>query len=255
MARPQKNTVDYFPFYCEEGKKMYYIEETYGNDGFATFVKILRELAKVDYHYLDLSKKSSMMFLSSKCKVSIELLESIINDLVMLEKFDEVLWNENKIIWCQSFVDSIQDAYVKRSNECITYKSLLLLLEGLGIRKPNKLPLKPSKGGSEVSVNTQTILKDTILDKIKEKKKGVPPSFDEFLNYARDKATERSIYLDEAKVKAKFYSWLENDWSDLNGTKILNWKSKITSNVNYWQGEKPTPKINPAYPPFEKPAM
>lgn len=31
MARPQKNTVDYFPFYCEDGKKMYYLE-VYAND-------------------------------------------------------------------------------------------------------------------------------------------------------------------------------------------------------------------------------
>jgi hypothetical protein len=161
MARPHKNTVEYFPFICDEGKKMFYIEETYGNDGFATFVKILRELAKVDYHYLDLSKKSSMMFLSAKCKVSVETLEAIIKDLVMLEKFDAVLWEENKIIWCQSFVDSIQDAYTKRANACITYEGLLLLLSSLGVRKPNKLHRKPSKSNSEGVENTQTILNNT----------------------------------------------------------------------------------------------
>ena len=38
MARPERNSVDYFPFLCEEGNKMFYLEETYGNDGFATFV-------------------------------------------------------------------------------------------------------------------------------------------------------------------------------------------------------------------------
>ena len=128
MARPQRNNVDYFPFYCDEGEKMFYLEETYGNDGFATFLKILRELAKVDYHYLNLSKPSSLMFLSAKCKVSKEVLELIISDLVMLEKFDKVLWNENKVIWCQDFINSIQDAYTKRTNTCIDYKSLLTLL-------------------------------------------------------------------------------------------------------------------------------
>ena len=68
MARPEKNTVEYFPFICDEGNKMFYIEETYGNDGFATFVKLLRELAKTNYHYLDLSKPTTQMFLSAKCK-------------------------------------------------------------------------------------------------------------------------------------------------------------------------------------------
>ena len=119
MARPARNNVDYFPFICEDGNKMFYIEETYGNDGFATFIKILRELAKTNFHYLDLSKPATQMFLSAKCKVSKEILLSIIKDLVELGKFDAVLWDENNIIWCQDFTDSIQDAYNKRNNKII----------------------------------------------------------------------------------------------------------------------------------------
>lgn len=172
MARPQRNNVDYFPFYCEEGKKMYYLEETYGNDGFAVFMKILRELAKTDYHYLDLSKNTTLMFLSAKCKVSKDILKAIINDLVDLEKFDAVLWSENSIIWCQDFIDSIQDAYLKRTNDCITYDGLLQLLTSLGIRKPNKSTRKPPKSKSKGDVNPQTILKKTKEDKIKEKLRG-----------------------------------------------------------------------------------
>ena len=71
---------------------------------------------------------------------------------------------------------------------------------------------------------------------IKQKNnKGVPPSFESFLNHAREKAKEKNIILDEEKVRTKFDSWLENDWCDLNGKKILNWKVKITSNLTFWQ--------------------
>ena len=164
MARPQRNNVDYFPFYCDDGKKMFYIEETYGNDGFAVFVKILRELARTDYHYLDLSKSTTKMFLSAKCKVSKEILLSIITDLVDLEKFDRVLWEENQIIWCQDFIDSIEDAYSKRTNGCITYKGLLQLLVSLGVRKPSKKNRKPQKSNSKGDVNPQSIVDNTILD-------------------------------------------------------------------------------------------
>ncbi len=139
MARPEKNTVTYFPLDCEDGKKMYYIEETYGNDGFATFIKILRELARSEYHYLNLSKPTTMMFISSKCKVSKEKLEAIIIDLVELEKFNRMLWEENKVIWCQDFIDSIQDAYLKRKNKCIDFDGLLTLLTRLGVRKSHEL--------------------------------------------------------------------------------------------------------------------
>lgn len=162
MARPERNNVDYFPFICEDGNKMFYIEETYGNDGFAVFVKILRELAKTNYHYLDLSKQNTIMFLSAKCKVNKEVLLSIIKDLVDLGKFDSILWNENKVVWCQDFVDSIQDAYFKRKNKCITYDGLLLLLVSLGVRKPSKS--KPT-----VPVKPQSIVEDSIEEEIKEK--------------------------------------------------------------------------------------
>jgi hypothetical protein len=151
MARPERNNVDYFPFICEDGQKMFYIEETYGNDGFASFVKILRELAKANHHYLDLSKPAKVMFLCAKCKVSKDVLLSIIKDLVELGKFDTMLWDENNIIWCQDFIDSIQDAYFKRKNKCITYDGLLVLLISLGVRKPSKS--KPIE-----SINPQSIV-------------------------------------------------------------------------------------------------
>jgi hypothetical protein len=154
MARPERNNVDYFPFYCEDGKKMFYIEETYGNDGFAAFVKILRELAKTDYHYLDLSKNTTLMFLSAKCKITKDLLETIIADLVELGKFNSMLWRENKIIWCQDFIDSVQDAYKKRNNDCITFEGLLHLLDSLGVRKlglgETTVPVKPQRKEEEI---------------------------------------------------------------------------------------------------------
>lgn len=171
MARPERNTVDYFPFYCEEGNKMFYIEETYGNDGFASFIKILRELAKANHHYLDLSKQTTVMFLSAKCKVSKETLLSIISDLVELGKFDAVLWNENRVVWCQDFVDSIQDAYKKRNNKCITYEGLLVLLTSLGVLKQGFLP----KNGTH---NTQRKEKERKEKEIKEKNVAKSGAFD-----------------------------------------------------------------------------
>ena len=167
MARPQRNSVDYFPFLCDEGTKMYYIEETYGNDGFATFIKLLRELAKTDFHYLDLSKKTTLMYLSAKCKVSTETLNAIISDLVELDKFDKELWQENQIIWCQDFIDSIQDAYNKRTNVCIDKNSLLLLLTSLGVLKQPKGNPKPPKQPSKGIVNPQSIVEYSKEDESK----------------------------------------------------------------------------------------
>jgi hypothetical protein len=146
MARPQRNSVDYFPFLCKEGTTMYYIEQKYGNDGFATWIKLLRQLAVTDYHYLNLSSKPQVMFLSAKCKVSEETLLLIIQDLCDMGEFEAFLWEESRVIFSTKFVAHVQDAYAKRNNKCIDLPGLLLLLEGLGVRKPHKelgkLPLK-----------------------------------------------------------------------------------------------------------------
>lgn len=224
MARPERNNVDYFPFMCEDGNKMFYIEETYGNDGFATFVKLLRELAKTNYHYLDLSKPTTIMFLSAKCKVSKEILTSIIKDLVDLGKFDKMLWEENSIIWCQDFIDSIQDAYKKRNNECITFDGLVNLLISLGIRKQSKCI-------SKVSVNTQ---RKEEYSKVDNNKINKIPEFSEFLLFA----LEKEPLICEVDLKRKFDSWVVNGWKDGNDKKISNWKSKLLNTVKYIDKKK-----------------
>ena len=218
MARPERNTVDYFPFICQEGKKMFYIEQTYGNDGYATFVKLLRELALSENHYLNLSEPTTLMFLSAKCRISKETLEAIINDLVNLGKFDKLLWSENKVIWCQDFVDNIQDAYKKRNNKCITFEGLLLLLISLGIRKP-------SKSKSQVPDNTHSIVEYTIIeDSIEEnriqnnidvRKLKFSSTLKPFLDlYGKDFLNDFYLYWTETnKSNTKFKMELEKTWS------------------------------------------
>lgn len=236
MARPERNNVDYFPFICEDGKKMYYIEETYGNDGFATFVKILRELAKTDYHYLDLSKPTTLMFLSAKCKVPKETLIAIINDLVDLDKFNLMLWSENRIIWCQDFVDNIQDAYKKRNNECITFEGLLTLLQSLGVRKPVKLPLNNT-------VNTHSIVKDIIEDNSIEKENINTASPFKFFESLISLGGEKQLVSDWIAVRK--LKKLTNTLTAFENFKIEVSKSNKTINevlkecvVNSWGGFK-----------------
>lgn len=221
MARPERNNVDYFPFICSEGKKMFYLEETYGNDGFAVFVKLLRELARTDYHYLNLSDKTTLMFLSAKCKVSIAVLEAIINDLVLLNKFDSFLWSESRVIWCQDFVDNIQDAYKKRNNKCITYDGLRVLLTSLGILKQSKRESKaPVNPHSKEEYSKEEYSKEDFIEKIQKEfyssltiftTEFSPETIREFYDYWSEP--------NKSKTKIKFQ--LEKTWDAHK--RILRW--------------------------------
>ena len=134
MARQQQNTVDYFPFLCKEGKAMYTIENKYGNDGYATWIKILRQLAVTNYHYLNLSDYTELIFLSSKCKISEEKLKEIITDLANIGEFNKELWEQNRIVFSEKFIENIKDAYARRKNECINMYTLCIHLRTSGVQ-------------------------------------------------------------------------------------------------------------------------
>jgi len=156
MARKKRNNVDYFPHSVTHGKKMFYLRDKYGNDGYAVWFMLLEELGKSEYHYLDLKDPVSLMYLSSQFKVTEDILNEIIECLVKFGEFDQDLWISENILFNQKFVENIKDAYKKRSNECIDKNSLLLLLEGLGRSNEVKSNRKPRKSILKGSVNPQS---------------------------------------------------------------------------------------------------
>jgi len=159
MARPERNNVDYFPHPVTHGRKMYYLDTKYGNDGYSVWFRTLEELGEADYHYMDLKDESQLMYLSSICKVTEDLYKEIIEVLVKFEEFDKELWYEHQILWNQKFTDSIKDAYKRRSNECMT-KSKLYTLLGLTSTKTPKTPTETPKKSQKDSKNPQRIGKD-----------------------------------------------------------------------------------------------
>jgi len=182
MARPTRNDVDYFPFMCKEGKGMFVIEEKYGNDGFATWIKILRSLATTNFHYLNLSDPSEKMFLSAKCKISQNVLESIIDDLINLGEFEKELWDEFSILYSEKFIESIEDAYKKRNNSPLTKKQLLDHLSSLGVNKPSKIIPKPSfetlKGGNNPQSKVEYSIVEEKKEDSKDRKQNYKPDFE-----------------------------------------------------------------------------
>lgn len=215
MSRPVKENVDYFPFLCKEGRAMHYIENKYQNDGFAVWTKLLRMLAVTNNHWLNLNNKMDVMFLSSKCFVTEERLFEIISDLASLGEIDKELWENHRIVWNQKFIDSIQDAYLRRNNKCITYEGLLKHLDSLCIRKLGK-------GEQKVPVNNQIKEKKTKQNNTKEKN---VPTEEEFVKYFIDNGYPEDL------GKRAYKGYFENDWRDSQNNPIKNWKSKC---IHVW---------------------
>ena len=162
MARKERNTVDYFPHICGDGKKMFFIETKYGNDGYATWYKILENLAVTEMHYLNLSNEADVMFLAARCRISEDRLLSIVSDLSKIGAINQFLWSV-KIVWSDMFIENIQDAYERRKNKCITFDGLCTHLSSLGIQLPTKCIHNDD-------INTHTIVYNTKEENTKEEK-------------------------------------------------------------------------------------
>lgn len=167
MARPPRTTVDYFPHFIGDGRKSFFIEQKYGNDGYATWFKILETLAKTEHHYLNLNDDAEIMFLAARCMVEEEVLLNILTDLSKLGQINKELW-QSRVVWSDKFIESIQDAYSKRSNNCMN-------LEGL---RGHLLGLRVLKG----DVNPQSKVKETKVNKTKVKERGIDDRKREFYN-------------------------------------------------------------------------
>ena len=113
MARPKKQTVDYFPHIANSGKTIFILENQFGNDGYAFWFKTLELLATTDGHVIDTGNPSEWEFLIAKTRVSEDTAREILNLLGKLEAIDNELLQVG-ILWCQSLVDNVSDVYKKR---------------------------------------------------------------------------------------------------------------------------------------------
>ena len=106
MGRPRKQTVDYFPhFVSTDSRTRFILEDGWGNDGYAFWFKLLELLCRSEGHYYDCSETANEKYLVALMKMEQENISKIIETLVDLGNIDKELWEEHKIIWCQSLVD------------------------------------------------------------------------------------------------------------------------------------------------------
>jgi DnaD/phage-associated family protein len=113
MARPHKETVDYFPHMVKHGKSMLAIESRFGNDGYAFWFKLLEMLGETEGHVFDCNNPVNIEYLLAKTHVSEVAAFEILDLLVKIGSIDAELWEEKKI-WCQHFLDGVADVYKRR---------------------------------------------------------------------------------------------------------------------------------------------
>ena len=119
MARPKKNTVDYFPHDCHPNKELEIFINKHGNEGYAFYYRLFELLGVTPDHRYDCNKSVNYQYLLTKTGVKEDSFERLMISLVDFDIVNEKQWGK-KMIWVQSFVDSVAEVYEKRITQLPT---------------------------------------------------------------------------------------------------------------------------------------
>jgi hypothetical protein len=119
-----KRKIDFFPHDCKPGRTLKILKSIHGNDGFAFWFQLLQILGDTEGHFYDASTKINWLHLVSECGVDEPTARKIMKTIVDIEAIDVDIWRSNAYIWCQHFVDRLEEVY-KRRQTAVPIKPVL----------------------------------------------------------------------------------------------------------------------------------
>lgn len=214
MARPKTNTVDYFSHPVKNGTRMFIMEQNYGDKGYVAYYKILELLGAAEGHFLDFKEEKNKLFFASSIRSDLELMDKILLTLSEIGAIDKQLWVENRVVWCQEFVDKLSELYGKRGR--------------IMPQKPSFCPrndTSPIQSGPETtqSKGKESKIEEIKVNDIKDRKLKFSETLKKFLSiYEKEMLLDFYYYwTEENKSETKFRKELQKTW-DLEG-RLRTW--------------------------------
>jgi hypothetical protein len=129
MARPERHDVDYFPFFAKRGKTLNILQSKYGLEGIGFFTNLMRFLALTPDHYYCIKEEYDKLNFFAEIGIEEEKGIAMIELMVKTGKLDRMLWEAHKVIACEMFLESLDEAYKKRINQIITIDEIRAIFE------------------------------------------------------------------------------------------------------------------------------
>jgi hypothetical protein len=174
MTRPKSNTVDYFPHMAHHGITMEIIEGKFGNNGFAFWFKLLEILSVSEDHFLDLKNIARWEFLQVKTKLDGITTENLLSLLAKLQAIDQTLWEKDRIVWSQNFVDNLKPAYDNRKRPLPQKPVSISSYPALGGISTSSYPAQPINLQEEIPIVKESIVKESIVKESKHAQEKSP---------------------------------------------------------------------------------
>ena len=230
MGRKQTNTVEYFPHYANASDKdtLTILENYFGNDGYSFWFKILEKLCSSEGHYIDCNNAIKWQCFVSKSHITLEKANSIVEKLIELGALDTELW-QHKVIWCQKFVDNIEEVYHNRKRTVPlkpTYITKSILQENNYSNLPVEIPITTPNLPVEIPISTPCSTQSKVeysrvkKSKVEKSSSGITqdyintlqttfPQIKIELQLQKFKIYNKNKNIDLANIETLFFTWCE----------------------------------------------
>lgn len=116
MGRLPKIGVDYFSHdvHAATGPTLFTVQNSFGNDGYALWFKLLEFMGTQKELYADFSVQKDWRYFLSLARVDEDKAKGILDLLAEIDAIDKELWNKHKIVWSENFAGRAKPVFDKR---------------------------------------------------------------------------------------------------------------------------------------------
>lgn len=236
MARPERRDADYFPFYAKDGRTLFILQSKFGLEGIGFFTNLFRLLCMTPDHHICIAEEADRMYLFAKVGIEEARGIELLNLMATTGKIDAGLW-QKQVIASDAFLQSLKDAYERRTNNCITIDEIrqkYVKARVSGDINPVNGDNNPVKG----DINTQRKGKERKLDTMSGKTPDPIPYKDivDYLNRVVGTNFKPKTYNTQKHIRGR--------WKD--GARLAQFKMVIAFMAARWKGnQKMTQYLRP----------
>lgn len=190
--------------------------------------------------------KCAVQFIRDKCDltgvwspnwklISIYVTEQITKEEVLsIDNGRQFLELENGRIFCYQFIE-FQNGFLPDENaqEKISpiIKKILSMLKSNDLIKKSDGYIYPINRVLDRAVVIVEVKEEVIVEEIVKGKVIVNvPTLEIFLNHCKE-VLQNKFESYRFSLESKYHTWVDDNWTDGNGKKIINWKNKINNTI------------------------
>jgi len=116
MARPKKNTVDYFPHDCIKFREITLVQKKFGSDGYRLYYQLMELLGRTPDHTLEYNSPIDKLYVADELRVEVDFLDEVFKFMYEIKILHQSSFKDG-YLFSEELINRIETVYDKRKTE------------------------------------------------------------------------------------------------------------------------------------------